>query len=84
MTGAEFKTACIKLFGRKKWRPHAAAALAVNESTIWRVEHRPSIQGPYIVALAGLQAAKKQRDELNKAADQLLRDRKRLARAKRK
>ena len=84
MTPADLEKAGHKLYGRKKWKTHLAEALGVNVATIFRMMHREGVTGPYIIAIQSLLEKKAALDELNKAANRLLRDRERLKKATRK
>ena len=81
MTPADLEKAGHRLFGRKKWKPQLAAALGVNTATVFRMMHRAEVSGPCTVAIKALLENKRRIDELNKEADRLLRDRKRLKHA---
>ncbi len=58
----------IKLYGRKGWKSHLAAALGVDRATIFRIMQRQQVPGPYEVALRGLLEHKRRQDELDRAA----------------
>jgi hypothetical protein len=68
----QFKSAAVRIFGRKKWQPQLAAHLGCNVSTIHRLMKREQIPGPYEVALAGMLEHRKREIELEKAARRLL------------
>lgn len=68
----QFKSAAVRIFGRKKWQPQLAAHLGCNVSTIHRLMKREQIAGPYEVALAGMLEHRKREIELEKAARRLL------------
>ena len=86
MTPAQFQTAAIKIFGRKKWAPQVAAALGVDRVTIYRLMKRETVAGPYEVAINGMLQNKSARDKLEKEARKLLprKFRKRPLKSKRK
>ncbi len=62
MTPDQFRTAGIRLYGRKHWKAHMARALAVDVSTIHRICKRLEVPGPYEVAVKGLLENKKAMD----------------------
>jgi len=64
----ELKRAGIRLYGRKGWRIKLAEALALNPSTVWRMESRGSIPGPVEVAVRGLLQNKRANDLIRKLA----------------
>ena len=72
MNPDQFKSAAVKIFGRKKWQPQLAAHLGCNVSTIHRLMKREQIPGPYEVALQGMLEHKKRQIALEKEARRLL------------
>lgn len=72
MTPDQFKAAGLRLYGRKKWMVALARDLGVDRTTVYRYTRREQIPGPVEVAMAGLLQNKKARDEIEKAARQLL------------
>lgn len=72
MTPDQFKSAAVKIYGRKKWKPSLARDLGCNVATIYRMMHREQVPGPYEVALRGLLEHRKQEIALERAARKLL------------
>ena len=71
MTPDQFKSAAVKIYGRKKWKPSLARDLGCNVATIYRMMHREQVPGPYEVALRGLLEHRKQEIALERAARKL-------------
>jgi hypothetical protein len=71
MTPDQFKTAGIRLFGRKHWKSKLADALAVDVSTIHRLGARKEIPGPYEIAVRGMVENKRRQEETEREARRL-------------
>lgn len=51
MTGEEFKSAAIRLFGDKGWQSKVADSLGVDRSQVWRYTKSDSVPGPVNAAM---------------------------------
>jgi hypothetical protein len=66
VTPEEFKRACVKIYGKKRWYAHMADSLGVNEVTVFRWMKREQIPASYAVIVRYRSAEIKQARQLHR------------------